>query len=105
PGMPLVEMTIDGRKVKVPASHTIIQACEMHGVYVPRFCYHDRLSIAGNCRMCLVEVEKSPKPVRPTPGHGGAHPQSLQVASCAMPINPGMVIKTQSPMVAKAREG
>lgn len=54
-----------------------------------RFCYHQRLSIAGNCRMCLVEVEKSPKPV----------------ASCAMPAGPGMKIKTDSPIVKKAREG
>eukprot|EP00889_Picochlorum_renovo_P007573 jgi/Picre1/34603/NNA_002071.t1 len=63
--------------------------CEAGGVDIPRFCYHQRLSIAGNCRMCLVEVEKSPKPV----------------ASCAMPANPGMNIKTDTPLVKKAREG
>jgi len=73
----------------VPAGCTVLQACEVAGIEVPRFCYHDRLSIAGNCRMCLVEVEKSPKPV----------------ASCAMPIMPGMKIKTDTPMVRKAREG
>ena len=67
----------------------MFQACEAAGVWIPRFCYHDRLSIAGNCRMCLVEVEKSPKPV----------------ASCAMPLTPGMRIKTTTPLVKKAREG
>ena len=67
----------------------MLQACEQAGVDVPRFCYHQRLSIAGNCRMCLVEVEKSPKPV----------------ASCAMPVMPNMNIKTTTPLVKKAREG
>ena len=65
------------------------QACEEAGVHVPRFCYHERLSIAGNCRMCLVEVEKAPKPV----------------ASCAMPVMPEMKIFTDSPLTKKAREG
>ncbi|KAK9824361.1 hypothetical protein WJX72_009711 [[Myrmecia] bisecta] len=64
-------------------------ACDAAGIDIPRFCYHQRLSIAGNCRMCLVEVEKSPKPV----------------ASCAMPAGPGMKIKTDTPLVKKAREG
>ncbi|PPE02461.1 hypothetical protein GOBAR_DD00516 [Gossypium barbadense] len=68
---------------------TVLQACEIAGVDIPRFCYHSRLSIAGNCRMCLVEVEKSPKPV----------------ASCAMPALPGMKIKTDTPLAKKAREG
>ncbi|CBI33579.3 unnamed protein product, partial [Vitis vinifera] len=68
---------------------TVLQACEVAGVDIPRFCYHSRLSIAGNCRMCLVEVEKSPKPV----------------ASCAMPALPGMKIKTSTPVAKKAREG
>lgn len=67
----------------------MLQACNAAGVEIPRFCYHQRLSIAGNCRMCLVEVEKSPKPV----------------ASCAMPAMPGMKIKTTTPLVKKAREG
>lgn len=73
----------------VPNGSTVLQCCEEVGEDIPRFCYHDRLSIAGNCRMCLVEVEKSPKPV----------------ASCAMPAMPGMVIKTDTPLVKKAREG
>eukprot|EP00494_Astrolonche_serrata_P031862 UN32131 len=66
-----------------------MQACEIGGVNIPRFCFHDRLSIAGNCRMCLVEVEKAKKPV----------------ASCAMPLMPGMRIKTDTEMVKRAREG
>lgn len=78
-----------GREVDVPKGATVLQACEAAGVTIPRFCYHDRLSIAGNCRMCLVEVEKTPKPV----------------ASCAMPAMPGMRIKTGTPLVHKAREG
>jgi NADH-quinone oxidoreductase subunit G len=83
------KLTIDGVEIEVPAGITVLQACEMAGVEVPRFCYHERLSVAGNCRMCLVEMEKSPKPV----------------ASCAMPASDGMVIKTNTPMVKKAREG
>lgn len=83
-----VKITIDGKAVEVPKGATIIQACDSAGVEVPRFCYHERLSIAGNCRMCLVEVEKSPK----------------LVASCAMPVMDGMSIKTSSEKVKKARE-
>jgi len=83
------KLTIDGKEVEVPAGTTVIQACEVAGVEIPRFCYHERLSIAGNCRMCLVEMEKSPKPI----------------ASCAMPAADGMVIKTDTPMVHKARKG
>ncbi|KAJ3329653.1 NADH dehydrogenase (ubiquinone) 78K chain precursor, 5-prime end [Blyttiomyces sp. JEL0837] len=84
-----VEVFIDGRSVKIEQGAAIIQACESAGVDIPRFCYHERLAIAGNCRMCLVELEKSPKPV----------------ASCAMPVMPGMKIKTNTPLVKKAREG
>ncbi len=85
----MVKVTIDGTEIEVEAGSTILQACEQAGREVPRFCYHERLSIAGNCRMCLVEVEKSPKPV----------------ASCAMPVNDGMVVHTDSPQVKKDREG
>eukprot|EP01135_Chromosphaera_perkinsii_P004494 Nk52_evm18s284 gene=Nk52_evmTU18s284 len=84
-----VELTVDGISVSVPPGTTIIQAAEKVGVEVPRFCYHDRLSIAGNCRMCLVEVEKAPKPI----------------ASCAWPVMPGMKVKTDTPVAKKAREG
>lgn len=71
------------------AGSALIQACEKAGVTIPRYCYHEKLMIAGNCRMCLVEVERAPKPV----------------ASCAWPVQPGMVVKTDSPLAHKAREG
>ncbi|MFQ5773222.1 MAG: NADH-quinone oxidoreductase subunit NuoG [Kiloniellaceae bacterium] len=83
------KLTIDGREIEVPAGLTILQACELAGIEIPRFCYHERLSVAGNCRMCLVEMERSPKPI----------------ASCAMPAGEGMVIRTDTPMVEKARKG
>ncbi len=83
------KVTIDGETIEVPAGITVLQACEIAGAEVPRFCYHERLSVAGNCRMCLVEMEKSPKPV----------------ASCAMPVAEGQVIKTDTPLVKKARNG
>jgi len=83
------KMKIDDVEIEVPAGITVLQACEVAGVEIPRFCYHERLSIAGNCRMCLVEQEKAPKPI----------------ASCAMPVAEGMVIKTNTPMVKKARNG
>ncbi|KAI9366025.1 hypothetical protein DFJ73DRAFT_637600 [Zopfochytrium polystomum] len=84
-----VEVFVDGKSVKIEQGSAIIQACESAGVDIPRFCYHERLAVAGNCRMCLVELEKAPKPV----------------ASCAMPVMPGMKIKTNTPIVKKAREG
>lgn len=80
---------MNGEATIIPKGSTVLQACDAHGIDIPRFCYHQRLSIAGNCRMCLVEVEKVPKPV----------------ASCAMPAGPGMRIKTDTPLVKKAREG
>ncbi|KAK3056009.1 ndufs1 NADH-ubiquinone oxidoreductase subunit [Extremus antarcticus] len=84
-----VELTVDGMKVKIEAGSALIQACEKAGVTIPRYCYHEKLMIAGNCRMCLVEVVKAPKPV----------------ASCAWPVQPGMEVKTNSPLAHKAREG
>ncbi len=86
--MPIVK--IDGREIEVPAGITILQACEMAGVEIPRFCYHERLSIAGNCRMCLVEVK--PGPPKPQ-------------ASCAMPVADKQEIITNSAVVKKARNG
>ena len=83
------KMTIDGVEIEVPAGINVLQACELAGKEIPRFCYHERLSVAGNCRMCLVEQEKAPKPI----------------ASCAMPVAEGMVIKTDTPLVHKARKG
>ena len=85
----MVEIFIDGKPFKVDEGITVIQACEQAGVEIPRFCYHEKLSIAGNCRMCLVEMENSAKPV----------------ASCAMPVAQGMKIKTNTEMVTKARRG
>ncbi|KAI7854934.1 G subunit of NADH dehydrogenase [Circinella umbellata] len=84
-----VEVFIDGKSVMIEQGSALIQACEKAGADIPRFCYHDRLSVAGNCRMCLVEVERAPKPI----------------ASCAYPVMPGMKVKTNTPMVHKAREG
>ncbi|GFZ46316.1 NADH-ubiquinone oxidoreductase 78 kDa subunit [Saitozyma sp. JCM 24511] len=89
PVMVDITLTVDGKEVTVPQGTALIQACEAAGATVPRFCYHDRLAIAGNCRMCLVEVERSPKPV----------------ASCAMPAMPGSKVFTNTPLVHKAREG
>jgi NADH-quinone oxidoreductase subunit G len=91
------QLIIDGKPIEVEDGITLIQACELAGVEIPRFCYHERLSIAGNCRMCLIEVAGMPKPV----------------ASCAMGVNDlppnkdgsAKVISTNSPMVKKAREG
>lgn len=84
------KLTIDGKEIEVEAGSTVIQACEQAGIEIPRFCYHERLKIAGNCRMCLVEV--SPGPPKPA-------------ASCALPVSEGMTVKTDTPMVKKAREG
>jgi NADH-quinone oxidoreductase subunit G len=85
----MAKVTIDGIEVEVPNGASVLQACEAAGKEIPRFCYHERLSVAGNCRMCLVEVEKAPKPV----------------ASCAYPVADGMVVKTDSPVVRNARRG
>lgn len=83
------KLSINGKEVEVPSGSTVLQACQVAGVEIPHFCYHDRLSIAGNCRMCLVEMEKSPKPI----------------ASCAMPAAEGMVIYTDSEKTRRARKG
>jgi NADH-quinone oxidoreductase subunit G len=83
------KLTIDGVEIEVPAGSTVLQACEAAGKEIPIFCFHPRLNIAGNCRMCLVEMERSPKPI----------------ASCAMPAGDGMVIKTDTPLVHRARKG
>src|SRR5262245_43192519 len=83
------KLTIDENEVEVAPGTTILQACEHAGIEVAHFCYHERLAIAGNCRMCLVEVEKSPKPI----------------ASCAMPAADGMVVHTKSTKAVKAQKG
>ncbi|WP_353229091.1 NADH-quinone oxidoreductase subunit NuoG [Novosphingobium sp.] len=84
------KLKVDGVELEVPAGATVLQACELAGKEIPRFCYHERLSIAGNCRMCLVEVK--PGPPKPQ-------------ASCALPAAEGQDIRTDSEMVKKAREG
>ncbi|MEE2655153.1 MAG: NADH-quinone oxidoreductase subunit NuoG, partial [Pseudomonadota bacterium] len=86
----MAKLTIDDVEIEVPDGITVLQACELAGAEIPRFCYHERLSVAGNCRMCLVEV--APGPPKPA-------------ASCALPVGDGMSVKTNSPMVKKAREG
>ena len=91
------QLIIDGKAIEVEDSLTLMQACELAGAEIPRFCYHERLSIAGNCRMCLVDVQGSPKPI----------------ASCAMGVSDlppnkdgsPKIISTKSPLVKKAREG
>ena len=85
----MLKIKINDTEVEIENGLTVLQACEKVGVEIPRFCYHEKLSIAGNCRMCLVEMEKSPKPI----------------ASCAMPATEGMIIKTNTPKVEKARKG
>jgi NADH-quinone oxidoreductase subunit G len=85
----MAKVTVDGIEVEVANGSTVLQACEAAGKEIPRFCYHERLSIAGNCRMCLVEIEKMPKPV----------------ASCGQPVADGMVVKTDTETVRKARRG
>ena len=85
----MLKLKVNEKEIEVEEGLTVLQACEHAGVEIPRFCYHERLSIAGNCRMCLVEMEKSPKPI----------------ASCAMPAANGMNIKTNTPLVEKARKG
>ncbi len=85
----MLKLKVNDIEVEIDEGLTVLQACEKAGVEIPRFCYHEKLSIAGNCRMCLVEMEKSPKPV----------------ASCAMPAAEGMNIKTNTPFVEKARKG
>lgn len=83
------KLTIDGRSIEVESGATVIQACEVAGIEIPHFCYHKKLPIAGNCRMCLVEMEKAPK----------------LVAACVTPVTDGMVIKTLTDKVIAAREG
>src|SRR5476649_2848151 len=84
----MVEIEIDGKKVEVPAGSMVMDAANKLGTYIPHFCYHKKLSIAANCRMCLVEVEKSSKPL----------------PACATPVTAGMKIWTRSPKVVEAQK-
>lgn len=88
-GLETLTLTIDDQQVTVPQGTTVLQAIQTLGIEIPVFCYHPRLKIAGNCRMCLVEIQGGTKPF----------------ASCALPAQAGMAVQTGSPMVTKAREG
>src|SRR5881227_3822545 len=85
----MLKVQVDGRQVEVPHGSTVMDAAHKLGIYVPHFCYHPKLSIAANCRMCLVEVEKAPKPL----------------PACATPVTDGMKVKTASPAAKKAQNG
>jgi NADH-quinone oxidoreductase subunit G len=85
----MINIEIDGKKVETPRGSTVMDAAHKAGVYIPHFCYHKKLSIAANCRMCLVEVEKAPKPL----------------PACATPVAEGMKVKTHSEMAVKAQKG
>ena len=85
----MVELTVDGKSVEVPEGSMVMHAANALGIYVPHFCYHKKLSIAANCRMCLVEVEKAPKPL----------------PACATPAANGMKVFTHSALATKAQKG
>ena len=82
----MVEIELDGKKVEVLEGSMVMHAAEKAGTYIPHFCYHKKLSIAANCRMCLVDVEKAPKPM----------------PACATPVTQGMVVRTKSDKAIKA---
>ena len=85
----MVEIELDGQKVEVPEGSMVMHAAEKAGTYIPHFCYHKKLSIAANCRMCLVDVEKAPKPL----------------PACATPVTQGMIVRTKSEKAIKAQQG
>src|SRR6516225_5103932 len=85
----MLEIEIDGKTLTVPNGTTVIEAARSIGTHIPHFCYHKKLSIAANCRMCLVQVEKAPKPL----------------PACATPVNDGMKVYTHSDMAVKAQQG
>jgi NADH-quinone oxidoreductase subunit G len=84
----MIKIFINNVALLLPRNTSVLEACQASGVIIPRFCYHERLNVAGNCRMCLVEIEKAPKPI----------------AACAYPIASNMRIFTNSPLIQKARE-
>ncbi|MCU0644257.1 MAG: 2Fe-2S iron-sulfur cluster-binding protein, partial [bacterium] len=83
-----VTLTVDGKKLTVPEGTLIIDACEQNGIYIPRFCYHKHLTKSGNCRMCLVKIERNPKPQ----------------PSCMTPVAEGMIVYTNTPEIAQMRK-
>ncbi len=86
---PMLNLEIDGKAVQVPPGATVMDAANRLGIYVPHFCYHRKLSIAANCRMCLVQVEKAPKPL----------------PACATPVTDGMKVSTHSALAVDAHKG
>src|SRR5688572_22875253 len=89
PATDTVNIEVDGRKFQAKKGQMLIQVTDANDIYIPRFCYHEKLSIAANCRMCLVEVEKAPKPL----------------PACATPVMEGMVVRTQSDKARAAQKG
>ena len=87
--MSTLNLEIDGKPIEVPHGTSVIEAAAKLGIYIPHFCYHEKLSIAANCRMCLVEIEKAPKPM----------------PACATPVSDGMKVWTSSPAAKKAQNG
>ena len=85
----MLQIEIDGKQVSVEQGATVIEAAHKLGTYIPHFCYHKKLSIAANCRMCLVDVEKAPKPL----------------PACATPVTDGMIVRTHSAKAREAQEG
>ncbi|TXT24938.1 MAG: NADH-quinone oxidoreductase subunit G [Gallionellaceae bacterium] len=85
----MINVEIDGKRVEIEAGRSVIEAAHRAGIYIPHFCYHNKLSIAASCRMCLVQIEKVPKPV----------------PACATPVSEGMKILTNSEMAVKAQQG
>jgi len=85
----MINIEIDGKKLEVENGRTVIEAAHDAGIYIPHFCYHKKLSIAANCRMCLVQVEKAPKPL----------------PACATPVTEGMKVQTASEQAVKAQKG
>jgi len=85
----MVEIQLDGQKVEVPEGSTVMHAAEKANIYIPYFCYHKKLSIAANCRMCLVDIDKAPKPM----------------PACATPVTQGMIVHTKSDKAIKAQKG
>ena len=88
PQAPKVEIELDGKKVAIAAGSMVMHAADAAGVYIPHFCYHKKLSIAANCRMCLVDIEKMPKPM----------------PACATPVTNGMVVRSKSDKAVKAQQ-
>src|SRR5688572_19462240 len=85
----MIEIELDGKKVEIAEGSMVMHAADKAGTYIPHFCYHKKLSIAANCRMCLVDVEKAPKPM----------------PACATPVTQGMVVRTKSDKAIKAQQG